>query len=489
MTLGRKIIILLIRLLIVIFALVVPVTAMIFSSFLVVKTYEVSQSISYASYFDNLKSEFQNQNYEQKSTTKQIFSQALQAVGTETPRLKYGTDERVNILLLGKASQDYPGSNLTDTIILASYNPTTNQSALLSIPRDLYVKLPDSEQYTKLNYVYHYGQTRDGNRGGIKYLSKVIKRITDQDVNYFILIDFQGFEKLVDELGGIDVTVEQPISDHRYPGPNFSYQHFELDAGQQHLNGATALKYVRTRHDPNGDFGRSKRQQQVLAALKKRFFSLGSISLMSKLNSILAIVEQNIQTDIDLSEYGSFLAIAKNINIDQTATKVLDNRGSDPVLTSYSPRINRTRAYFLKPKDGNYFRIHQIAANIFDLDKLAKLDAKRQKENPSILIINRSDDPEAGIDFKQELKKTSLGQINLDSNQYSPKALTQIFDNTKGLKPYSLNTVVTSLNQKVKPYPHPDHKNHDFIIVLGQDYLDQEPEQEIVLPQQAFEQY
>ncbi|MBD3244695.1 MAG: hypothetical protein GF335_01745 [Candidatus Moranbacteria bacterium] len=488
MTYRKFFLLIFFKLLILIIIIAIPLMAVGFSSFLVVKTYNVSRSISKNDYLANVKSEFQNKNYQKKNGAEQLFSQTMQIIGEEKPQLKYGGQERVNVLLLGKASQDYPGSQLTDTIILASYNPSTNQSAMLSIPRDLYVKIPDSRQYTKLNFIYHYGTQRGGERGGIKYMNRVIKRITGQQAHYFILIDFKGFEKLIDEIGGIDVNVKKDIVDKKYPGPNYSYQTFEIEQGWQHLDGAGALKYVRTRHNPQGDFGRASRQQQVLAAIKNKFFSIRGIPLLTKLNSILDIVSQNVQTDINIDEYGSFLAIAKNINVKNTVNKVIDNKGQNPILINYTPFIQGRRAYFLKAPNNDYTKIHELAENIFDLDKLRLLNEKRKLEKPTVEIINTSNNSKLSQKLKNKLDKTSIKIINQTNPAADPYVRTQVYDNTQGLKPYSLNTVLNIFDSPLAKTPYPNSKA-DFVIVLGSDSEELLQEEEVILPEEALQEY
>ncbi|MEI9966097.1 MAG: LCP family protein [Candidatus Moraniibacteriota bacterium] len=189
--------------------------------------------------------------------------------------LKKDEDGRINVLLLGRAGEHYPGKNLTDTVILLSIQTKTRQVALLSLPRDLLVALPGSQPATKLNALYQYGLSSGK---GPDTIREAVSTVTDQSIHYTFLIDFDGFEELVDTLGGIRVDVPRDFTDTRYPGKNYSYETFSIQKGWQTLDGPTALKYVRERHaDPEGDFGRAKRQQQVLQALKSKAFSLPTL--------------------------------------------------------------------------------------------------------------------------------------------------------------------------------------------------------------------
>ena len=476
-----------------------PLIGATISGMVLLKTYSVSKVIVQANYLVQ-KKDVKDEPFNVKAKAQELLAQTGQAIGLTKPTLKWGQPDRVNILLLGKASEDYPGSQLTDTIILASLNPQTNETAMLSIPRDLYVQIPETSQYTKLNAIYHYGTRNDGEKGGIRYISQTIEEITGQHVDYFVMLDFKGFAKMVDEIGGVRVEVKETLHDDRYPGPNYSYQTFHIEEGWHDMDGETALKYVRTRHNSGGDFGRAFRQQQVLTAIKDKFFGMESVALLPKINAILDIISENVKTDIELSEYGSFLALAKNVNTHNTVNKVLDNRGANPILVNYSPYVGRRRAYFLRPASGDYEQIKEIAQNIFDLDKLQRTYEKQQAENPKILIINRSGNHKVLTESKERL--TQAGFKNLNTGGESPDLIpeTTVYDNTSGLKPYSFDSLVKILSAKAAPNAYSSDsltsedqtvqansaQNYNLVIVLGADAVNLLEEDTVMLPEEAF---
>lgn len=126
---------------------------------------------------------------------------------------------------MGAAGEHNPGKNLTDTIMVMSIDTKNKRMALLSLPRDLYVKIPDDGRMTKINNVYQYGLSSDQ---GIEPIKKTVSDITGLAMNYYLIVDFDAFTKIIDQIGGVNVTVERDILDTRYPGPNYSYQTFEL---------------------------------------------------------------------------------------------------------------------------------------------------------------------------------------------------------------------------------------------------------------------
>ncbi|HHH12503.1 MAG TPA: LytR family transcriptional regulator, partial [Candidatus Moranbacteria bacterium] len=290
---------------------------------------------------------------------------------------------RVNILLLGKGGPDHPGRDLTDTIMLASINTDTAQVALMSIPRDLYVT-DSTGVWRKINSLYRLGLER---KVGAREIVSAVEKITGQKVDYFLAADFRAFVDLIDAIGGINVDVPREIYDSRYPGPNYSYQTFRLAAGLQKLDGQTALKYVRSRHsDPDGDFGRAARQQQVLRAVRNKIFTLGVLANPSKIARLLEVVSENIRTDMTLSEMTALVNLAKNLDTQNITTVVLDAWKPDSLL-----RVRHFgRAFGLVPRAGesNYHEIRTLAEEIFDRDRRRQRLAAIAAEEAKILIIS-----------------------------------------------------------------------------------------------------
>ncbi|WP_456277533.1 LCP family protein [Bacillus sp. AK128] len=187
---------------------------------------------------------------------------------------------RINVLLLGVDSRGEEQSR-TDTIMIAQYDPKTGDSKIVSVMRDVYAEIPGKKSY-KINTAYFLG--------GAELLRQTIKENFDIDIQYYAVIDFKGFEMMVNTLApdGIEIDVEKDMSK-------------ELDvvltAGVQHLNGKELLDYARFRMDAEGDFGRVRRQQQVINTLKSELLGLYGISKLPKLmGTIQPYIETNIGT-------------------------------------------------------------------------------------------------------------------------------------------------------------------------------------------------
>ncbi len=387
--------------------------------------------------------------------------------------LKQTGDNRINVLLLGRAGEHYPGKNLTDTIMLASINTQTHQVALLSFPRDLYTPIGQSTNYTKINAIYQIGlDTKDG----VALLRETVEEISGEPVHYSIIVDFDGFEKTLDALGGVSVDVPRDLLDTRYPGKNYSYETFEIKKGWQKLDGATALKYVRERHsDPEGDFGRAKRQQQVMQAVRDKAFSTGTFLNVFTLSHLLDTLGASIKTDITLDEMESFLSLIRTLDTKNITTVVIDAWKKESLLRVSHIPTPSGNAFILLPRTGNWKEIRTLAHNIFSLDSLQEERERIANEHASLLILcAESDDSLADI-LKQFLleelgfEKVSISHENLEN---TPKDST-IIDNTDGQKLYSHNALLSRFELEKKPSSALSQNRMssqtDFLLTLGED--------------------
>ncbi|MBI2263169.1 LCP family protein [Candidatus Berkelbacteria bacterium] len=276
-------------------------------------------------------------------------------------RLKGEVDGRVNILLLGVGGAKHPGGSLADTIQLVSVNTAKNQAAIVSIPRDLGVTI-SGVGFNKINYAHAYGeQNPKQTSGGGALMKKTVSQILDLPIHYYARLDFNGFEKLVDALGGVTVNVEKPLNDSFFPAPNMvDYEPFSLKAGIQKLNGKTALKYARSR-ETTSDFDRSRRQQQVLKAMAERATSLGILANPAKIVGIVKIIGEHFRTDLTVTELEKLIKVVKKIDRDGLKTKVLDTSAEGFLVSS-----SNGNGYYLAPKAGNFKEIQVMVKNIFD---------------------------------------------------------------------------------------------------------------------------
>jgi len=408
-------------------------------------------------------------------TIKSVTSGASDLKGSETGR--------INVLLLGAAGKGKPGQNLTDTIMILSIDLKTNRIALLSLPRDLYAKIPGTHYQTKINSVYQASLNRSGNDPdeAARSIKETVKDITSLDMNYYVVLDFDGFKRVIDAIGGINITSERDIYDATYPGPNYSYELFELKKGFHQLDGATALKYARERHDdPEGDFGRAKRQQQIMQATKNKIFSAGTFFNIVAINDLIDALGDNIKTDISPDEAAAFFELSKKMDTANINNVVVDAWNRDSLLKVSHVMVGSTRAFVLIPRISNYSEIHDLARNVFDLNKINRRKEEIADEKATVAIIDKSGDRSL-LGKIEKLLNERFGYKNVvtivDQMKFNEETSTA-FDRTNGSKPFTLDEIATKLPTKVS-YDIPEGYKRviekskkeipDIVVVLGKD--------------------
>lgn len=220
---------------------------------------------------------------------------------------------RTNILILGIGGGTHEGFDLTDSMMVLSLDNKNNSMAFISVPRDIW----SDTLKDRVNSAYHYGE--DKKKGGGLLLSKVVvEDILGIAIHYAVVIDFSGFQNVIDEIGGIDVNVPAAFTDTKYPKPGMEnatcpgdptnacvYETVHFDAGLQHMDGARALIYARSRHaenDEGSDFARSRRQQLIMVALKNKLVNPFQWFTPARFNSLPKVVDDSTDMDMNMAE-------------------------------------------------------------------------------------------------------------------------------------------------------------------------------------------
>ena len=266
------------------------------------------------------------------------------------------TNSKVNILLLGIGGGSHDGPNLTDTIILANLDSKNNKVTLVSIPRDLW--FPDLEgSNKKINGVYADGESKRKG-GGLLEAEAAISKVTGQEISYGVRIDFSGFVKAVNIIGGLDINVDNTLDDYSYPisgkedescgytpddiqaftatspaeldiQQKFAcrYMHLHFDKGLNHMNGDEALEYVRSRHAigaEGSDFARSKRQEKVINAFRDKVLSAQTLIDPGKILNLYNVTKDSIDTNIKQDEFDDFIRLAEGLRGAKIQSGVID---------------------------------------------------------------------------------------------------------------------------------------------------------------------
>ncbi len=255
-----------------------------------------------------------------------VNQQVTRLKGDENPNLnRSGADilsgPRINILLLGSDTDEKfsSGAYLAQSDIVVTIDPASRKVGMLSIPRDFWISVPGSGMH-KLDEAFGLG--------GVALSRLTIYQDFGIPINYYAWVGLDGFIKVIDTVGGVDVDVLHPITDDNYPddvGANakdpYAYKRLYIPPGPQHLSGTQALEYVRSRHaDLVGDFGRSARQQSVLGALK---IKLNNPDIIGKLSEIAHDLDGYVKTDMQLTDVLKMMNFARGLDLNSIQRIIL----------------------------------------------------------------------------------------------------------------------------------------------------------------------
>jgi len=393
-----------------------------------------------------------------------FFSTLSHLMRSGDKQLQGEEEDRMNFLLLGVGGEGHQGSELTDTIIFASFRPSSGEVGLLSIPRDLAVPIP-GHGTTRVNAANVYN--------GIEGARDVVSDVLDQTIHYYIKVNFDGFAEMIDEVGGISLYVDQSFSDYSYPilgreetecgtfetivdeeGNNVEvptygcrFEILSFQEGWAKMDGATALKYVRSRHGTNGegsDFARAERQQKVLLALRDKILSASTLFNPSRIVRLFQDLQNNIETNLTVWEMTKLTSYIPTIDQNKITSHVLDDEGP---LTS--ALING--AYLLLPKNNDWGPIERIAANIFSEEGSTNLTETNDQTPKFVRVEVQNGTTIAGLAFSasQLLESNGFDVVKIGNASDRGFSDTIIYDLTQGKESESLSQLSELLEGKI----------------------------------------
>lgn len=399
---------------------------------------------------------------------------ALKKEAVDPTTLKGEGDGRINILLLGIGGAGHDGGNLSDTIMVASIDPRTKDVAMISIPRDMYVKIGDYGS-SKINAAYAYGEMYDYEGGGLALAKSTVSKVLNVPIHYGIRVDFAAFRQAVDSVGGVDVNVPKALYDPLYPlGETGKYMVVNVPAGQQHFNGEQALQYTRSR-ETTSDFDRAARQQQVILALKEKATGLKTLSNPAAMLGLVTAAGTHVQTDFQPNELTKLASIVKDIDTTKVSSKVLDT-------TNYLDQTTDQRGYIEYPKLGlyNYSDIQDFVHGLF-------ADSYLKQENAAVLVQNGTPKNGVALQVFKLLKGYGYNLMPAATADRSDYATTQIIDYSNGTKPYTIKYLEKRFATKavkqaktattVDPATGQPAAQPDVTVILGANYTPQEVQQ------------
>lgn len=286
------------------------------------------------------------------------------------------SEGRTNILILGKGGADHEAPDLTDSMMVVSLSHENNKVSMISIPRDVWI---DSMK-AKINSAYYYGEQKVS-RGGVVLARDAVYQVTNLPIHYTLLVDFQGFQEVVDLLGGVDIEVERAFTDEKYPveseerrakneepeadqkSPTPVYETVAFEKGLQHMNGATALKFARSRNstdlEEGTDFARAKRQQKILIAIAKKLRQKETVTNLSLLRELRALFGRYVLGDLGDEALLALGRIGVDVNISDIQHIGLDSTNADGLPLLVNPPVKKYGQWVLEPRTGKWDEIHE----------------------------------------------------------------------------------------------------------------------------------
>lgn len=381
-------------------------------------------------------------------------------VGAPTPVPELTSDyDLLNVLLLGNDTRPGHPSYRTDVIVVVSVNRTTGSVNMLSIPRDLYVYVP-TQSYTRINAAVLLGETINWPGGGIELLKETIRYNLGIPIQYYALVNFDGFEAIVDAVGGVDVVVDCELSDSKLISPDLdpnlyaSWEWFTLEAGVHHMDGALALWYGRSRVTTS-DYDRNQRHQMLLRSIWYRF---NEEDMWDQIPELWDAFTNTIETDLSLDEILSLVPLG--IQLDPTSI----------------------RSYFISRDEVSPFTTSQ-GGNVLGLDPEAIREVVEQFYLPPTVfrlehaghfveIHNRTGTAQMEYVAAEQLALEGFAVLIGNDVMTSALPRTLIYDYTGATKGSSLEDLQRILGIRaadIVVQPDPD-RVVDYRVILGRNY-------------------
>ncbi|MFW5940549.1 MAG: LCP family protein [Chloroflexota bacterium] len=374
-------------------------------------------------------------------------------IPTPVPRFEMPSGV-TNVLLLGSDNPIGSGVGNTDTIIIASINRETKTASMVSLPRDLYVYIPGRTMH-RINTAMPLG--------GVQLLKDTILYNFGVPIHYYARIDFQGFETVVDAIGGVDVPVSCSFEDHRLISPDLdpededSWELYRVDPGIVHMDGETALWYVRSREAVESDWGRSKRQQQVLRAILNKGVD---VNLLPEIPSLYNTYRDTVDTDLDIGRILQMATLAPAVRDNGMQQLYIVGDQLQPwAVPDAQPPMN-----VQLPRWEN---MQYTFSRLFSPPALNS----GSRAPVYVEVVNGTDDPDLALLAADNLSWYGFAPIitDADRDDYETTTISYYGDNLKGASGDLLSWLFSQRESDVELIPDTPY-DYDYRVVLGADY-------------------
>lgn len=381
----------------------------------------------------------------------------------------WNEQEPINILLLGIDQRPgEKGSYRTDTMILVNIDPKTGNIGMLSMPRDLWVTVPTAlPRETRINSAHFIGDSDPNYEGDGPTLAKeTVSLFMGQPVHYYVRINFEGFRALLEEIGCLDIDVPYTIDDPEFPNDSYGFDPFFIEAGQYCMDADTVLKYARTRHQDT-DFGRMRRQQQVLVAVKDKVLSTDELPrLISRMPALLSALSDSLQTDMPMSQQITLANLARKLNTDNVRQLLIDGSMVEATILNSGAYVLMPKLDLIRPAVDAFFNPQAAPPPSPDDDLRVELE----RESARIAVLNGTSTPELALQVGEWLTGQGFVVVGYGEADRTDYAQTQIID--YGGKPFTLQELIdlfAIVDENIRPGAG-SNEQADIQLIIGADF-------------------
>ncbi len=381
---------------------------------------------------------------------------------------------RVTILVIGLDYRDWISgqeASRSDTMILLTIDPVTMTAGMLSIPRDMWVNVPGFT-YSKINTAYYFGELYHLPGGGPELAMKTVENFLGVDIQYYAQVAFTTFEKMIDTIGGVCLTIPEQILVGR------TYEHsVTLEPGYQCLDGKSTLGYARNRHTANGDVDRSARQQQVIFAIRDKILDPANwLSLSSKALTLYNELSGGINTNLSFNDAMRLAMLAKEIQVENIKKGVIDyTMMQDGFFNQDGQQLAILRPYPDK--------IRELVDTIFGGGTMQPMttgtvEEKMQAEAARVVVVNGSGVEGMAARTSEYLKTLGMNVSGFGNTSDYPDGYYSPFPDRTILivhagKPYAMQYLMALMqfdrSNQIKVDFNPDAPE-DIVVALGYDW-------------------
>ena len=381
--------------------------------------------------------------------------------------------ERVSILLLGidhRQDCEVEGPAHTDTMMVLTIDPVGLSATILSLPRDLWVEIPDIGP-DRINQAHYFGELYEYPGGGPALAMETVSAFLGIPLNYYVTVNFDAFIEVVDLIGGITIDVPEAIDDPDYPDSCYGIDPFHIEAGTHQLDGTQALKYARTRATFGGDVDRAGRQQAVMLAVRDQILQLNMLpQLIAQSPRLWQTLQDNVRTNLTLDEGLQLALLAQDIPEGSIQTYVID----------YNYVYNETTPDGRQVLVPNRDAIRELRNEIFTppaipTPVIANLPAMMQAEKARVALYNGTAVFGLAAATEDYLQKFGLDIAEIGNADSATYRTTQIIDygdhpSTTRYITQLMNVPPLNTSQGSKP-----EGDFDVLVIIGDDWRIPEP--------------